>query len=108
MRIKRLMTIGSPYNFNQDSTRYRSEMLSDFIRNRNKLPKNLVVYFVVGTKTHNSDGLVPAGSVFAGRYIYQGVVKLFTTISVSSSNAQHSSLPQNEQIVDLIKRYILD
>ena len=63
MRIKRLMTIGSPYNFNQDSTRYRSEMLSDFIRNRNKLPKNLVVYFVVGTKTYNSDGLVPAGSV---------------------------------------------
>ncbi len=108
MRIKRLMTIRSPYNFNQDSTRYRSEMLSDFIRNRNKLPKNLVVYFVVGTETYNSDGLVPAGSVFAGRYIYQGVVKRFTTISVSGSNAQHSSLPQNEQIVDLIKRYILD
>ncbi len=85
-----------------------TEMLSDFIRNRNKLPKNLVVYFVVETETYNSDGLVPAGSVFAGRYIYQGVVKPFTTISVSSSNAQHSSLPQNEQIVDLIKRYILD
>jgi len=75
---------------------------------RIKLPKNLVVYFMVGTETYNSDGLVPAVSVFAGRYVYQGVVKRFTTISVSGSNAQHSSLPQNEQIVDLIKRYILD
>lgn len=108
IQIKRLMTIGSPYNFNQGSTRYKSEMLSDFIRNRNKLPKNLIVYFVVGTETYNSDGLVPAGSVLAGRYIYQGVVKRFTTISVSGSNAQHSTLPQNEQIVDFIKRYILD
>ncbi|MDE7050216.1 MAG: alpha/beta hydrolase [Lactobacillus sp.] len=41
-------------------------------------------------------------------HLYQGVVKSFTTISVSGSNAHHSSLPQNEQIVDLIKRYILD
>lgn len=108
VRIKKLMTIGSPYNFNQGSTRYKSEMLSDFIRDRNKLPRNLVVYFVVGTETYNSDGLVPAGSVLAGRYIYQGVVKQFTTISVSGNNAQHSDLPQNDQIIELIKRYILD
>ncbi len=108
VRIKKLMTIGSPYNFNQGSTRYKSEMLSDFIKDRNKLPHNLTVYFVIGTETYNSDGLVPAGSVLAGRYIYQGVVKHFTTISVSGNRAQHSDLPQNEQIVDLIKRYILD
>lgn len=108
VQIKKLMTIGSPYNFNQDSTRYKTEMLSDFINNRNKLPKNLTVYFVVGTETYNSDGLVPAGSVYAGRYIYQGIVKHFTVVSVSGANAQHSSLPQNEQIIELIKRYILD
>ncbi len=42
---------------------------------------------MVGTETYNSDGLVPAVSVFAGRYVYQGVVKRFTTISVSGSNA---------------------
>lgn len=52
--------------------------------------------------------IFPAGSVLAGRYIYQGVVKHFTTISVSGNRAQHSDLPQNEQIIDLIKRYILD
>lgn len=108
IRIKRLMTIGSPYNFNQNSTRYKTEMLSDFIRDRNQIPKNLTVYFVIGTENYNSDGLVPAGSVVAGRYIYQGVVKRFTTISVSGANAQHSDLPQNDQIIGLIKRYILD
>lgn len=52
--------------------------------------------------------IFPASSVLAGRYIYQGVVKHFTTISVSGNRAQHSDLPQNEQIIDLIKRYILD
>lgn len=84
------MIIGSHYNFNQDSTRYKSEILSDFIRDRNKLPRNLIVYFVVGTEIYNSDELVPARSVLAGRYIYQGVVKQFTAISVSGNNAQHS------------------
>jgi uncharacterized alpha/beta hydrolase family protein len=44
----------------------------------------------------------------AGKYIYQGQVKHFTTISVSGSDAQHSDLPQNDQIIDLINRYILD
>lgn len=106
--IKQLMTIGSPYNFNEKSVQHKTQMLSDFIQNRSKIPKNLSVYFVAGTETYNSDGLVPLGSVMAGKYIYQGQVKHFTTISVSGSDAQHSDLPQNDQIIDLINRYILD
>lgn len=106
--IKRLMTIGSPYNFNEKSDRHRTQMLSDFVKNRQKIPTNLNVYIVAGTQTYNSDGLVPLGSVMAGKYIYQGQVKHFTTVSVSGSDAQHSDLPQNDQIIDLIKRYILD
>lgn len=106
--IKRLMTIGSPYNFNEKSVEHKTQMLSDFIADRKNLPKDLDVYVVAGTQTYNSDGLVPLGSVVAGKYIYQGQVKHFTTISVSGSDAQHSDLPQNDQIIDLINRYILD
>lgn len=108
IKIKQLMTIGSPYNFNEKSVHHKTQMLSDFIKNRSKIPSSLSVYFVAGTETYNSDGLVPLGSVMAGKYIYQGQVKHFTTISVSGSDAQHSDLPQNDQIIDLINRYILD
>lgn len=108
IKIKQLMTIGSPYNFNEKSVRHKTQMLSDFIDNRDQIPSSLSVYSVAGTETYNSDGLVPLGSVMAGKYIYQGQVKHFTSISVSGSDAQHSDLPQNDQIIDLINRYILD
>lgn len=108
IEIKKLMTIGSPYNFNEKSVHHKTQMLSDFIDDRKKLPSNLDVYVVAGTETYNSDGLVPLGSVMAGKYIYQGRVKHYTTVSVSGSDAQHSDLPQNNQIIDLINQYILD
>ncbi len=107
-RLKRLMMIGSPYNFNERSMTHQTKMLSDFIKYRKNLPKNINVYLVAGTQTYTSDGLVPVNSVLVGRYIYQNQVKHFTTIMVSGSNAQHSDLPQNTQIVELINRYILD
>ena len=105
--MTKLMTIGSPFNFNERSIDNKTQMLSDFIKNRNKLPNNLSVYSVAGTKNYTSDGLVPLVSVAAGRYVFQGAVRHFTTITVSGSNAQHSDLPENKQIVDLINRYIL-
>jgi len=108
IKIKQLMTIGSPYNFNEKSIHHKTQMLSDFIKNKDKIPSSLSVYFVAGTQTYNSDGLVPLESVMSGKYIYQGQVKHFTTTSVSGSDAQHSDLPQNDQIIDLINRYILD
>jgi len=108
IQIKQLMTIGSPYNFNEKSVHHKTQMLSDFIKNKTNIPASLSVYFVAGTQTYNSDGLVPLESVMAGKYIYQGQVKHFTTTSVSGSDAQHSDLPQNDQIIDLINRYILD
>ena len=107
-RIKKLMMIGSPYNFNEKSMNHQTKMLADFIKYRRRLPKNMNVYLVAGTQTFSSDGLVPLNSVLTGRYIYQNQVKHFTTIMVSGDNAQHSDLPQNTQIVDLINRYILD
>ena len=104
--INRLMTIGSPYNFAETNNR-RTQMLNTFIKNRNKLPKNLIMYSVAGTKNYVEDGLVPVSSVESGKYIYQGVVKHYTRIIVTGELAQHSALPQNEEVLNLIERYIL-
>lgn len=107
IRIKRLMTIGSPYNFAEPENR-RTQMLSDFIKNRNKLPSNLTMYSVAGSENYVEDGLVPLSSVLAGKYVYQGAVKHYTQITVTGKLAQHSALPQNDQVLSLIRRYILD
>jgi uncharacterized alpha/beta hydrolase family protein len=107
IRIKRLMTIGSPYNFAEPTSR-RTQMLSDFIKNRNKLPDNLTMYSIAGSENYVEDGLVPLSSVLAGKYIYQGAVKHYTQITVTGKLAQHSALPQNNEVLGLIRRYILD
>lgn len=107
-QIKKLMTIGSPFNFAEKSTANKTQMLASFIKNKVNLPSNLIVYSVAGTQNYESDGLVPLDSVGAGKYVYQNQVKSFTEITVTGVDAQHSSLPQNKQIVSLITEYILD
>ncbi|PLA77579.1 acyltransferase [Ligilactobacillus agilis] len=107
-QIKKLMTIGSPFNFAEKSTANKTQMLASFIKNKVNLPSNLIVYSVAGTQNYESDGLVPLDSVEAGKYVYQNQVKSFTEITVTGVDAQHSSLPQNKQIVSLITEYILD
>lgn len=108
VKMKSLMTIGSPFNFGESNLKYKTQMLADFIKNRKKIPKDLTVFSVAGTENYDSDGLVPLDSVEAEKYVYQGQVKHYTEITVTGVDAQHSDLPQNEQIVDLIQRYILD
>lgn len=105
--INRLMTIGSPYNFAETSNR-QTEMLKDFIKNRKNIPDNLIMYSVAGTQNYVADGLVPVSSVEAGKYIYQGTAKSYTQITVTGKLAQHSALPQNSQVIELIQRYILE
>ena len=104
--IKRLMTIGSPYNFSEPTSR-RTEMLQDFIKYRKNLPSNIDMYSVAGSENYVEDGIVPLSSVLAGKYVYQGAVKHYTQITVTGKLAQHSSLPQNTEVLDLIQRYIL-
>ncbi|WP_290033457.1 alpha/beta hydrolase [Ligilactobacillus cholophilus] len=108
VKMTRLMTIGSPFNFGESNLKYKTQMLADFIKQRGNLPKDLVVYSVAGTENYDSDGLVPVNSVEAGKYVFQNQVKSYTEITVTGINAQHSDLPQNQQIVDLIQKYILD
>lgn len=108
VKMTRLMTIGSPFNFGESNLKYKTQMLADFIKQRGNLPKDLIVYSVAGTENYDSDGLVPVNSVEAGKYVFQNQVKSYTEITVTGINAQHSDLPQNQQIVDLIQKYILD
>ena len=107
IRMKVLMTIGSPYNFAETSNR-PTQMLKDFIKNRKNLPKYLTMYSVAGTKNYVADGIVPVSSVEAGKYIYQGVVKHYTQITVTGRLAQHSELPQNNQVLQLSEEYVLN
>lgn len=106
IQIKRLMTIGTPYNFAEPTSR-KTEMLKDFIKYRKNLSSNLIMYSIAGSENYVEDGLVPVSSVLAGKYIYQGIVKSYTQITVTGKLAQHSALPQNSEVLDLIQRYIL-
>ena len=107
IKIKRLMTIGTPYNFAEPANR-RTQMLTDFIKYRNNLPSNLTMYSVAGSENYVEDGLVPLSSVMAGKYIYQGKVKHYTQVTVTGILAQHSALPQNQEVLDLIQQNILE
>ncbi|MFC6315612.1 alpha/beta hydrolase [Lapidilactobacillus achengensis] len=106
--MKRLMTVGTPYNFAENSTSRKTQMLADFIKDRSAIPENLVVYSVAGTENYDNDSIVPIKSVAAGKYIYQGQAAQYTQITVTGKMAQHSELLANPQIIELMTRYLLD
>lgn len=104
--LKTLMTIGTPYNFTETNIKNKSEMLADFIKAREAIPTTLHMYSVAGTITYDSDELVPDASVSAGKYIYQNQAKSYTEITVTGEDAQHSDLPTNDEVVELVKQHI--
>ena len=101
------MTIATPYNMESDSTTTRTAILKELIAGRQQLPKKLTVYSVAGTENYSSDGTVPANSVNQGKYVFQNQVAHYTQITVTGDNTTHSDLPQNKQIVLLIRQYLL-
>jgi len=50
---------------------------------------------------------VPFDSVNRGKYLFQDQVKGFTQITVTGANANHADLPENQQIVALIRQDLL-
>ncbi|WP_201726169.1 alpha/beta hydrolase, partial [Lactobacillus helveticus] len=72
------------------------------------LPKSLVVYSVSGGKDYESDGIVPEASGAAGKYIFQKQVKSYTAMTITGDKADHSDLPQNQQVVQVIQQYLLE
>ena len=106
--LKTLITVGTPYNFNETNINNKSEMLADFIKNKENIPSTLIMYSVAGTITYDSDELVPDASVSAGKYIYQNQAKSYTEITVTGEDAQHSDLPTNDEVVSLVNQYIVE
>ncbi|WP_027825093.1 alpha/beta hydrolase [Lactobacillus psittaci] len=107
IKVKVLMTLGSPYNFSESNIKNKTQMLTDFIKYKSKIPRSLTVYSISGGENYESDGLVPENSVEAAKYVFQKQVAHFTAMTVTGLDAQHSSLPQNKQVVELIKQYVL-
>lgn len=105
--ITDLMTVGTPYNFDETSVANRTQMLNDFIKKRTRLPEQLRVLVVIGTQSYTSDGLVPEASAQAAKYIFQKQVAAYSVVTVSGTEAQHSNLPQNKQIIRLMQEYLL-
>lgn len=107
IQMKRLMTLATPYNFNESSISHKTQMLSDFIKYKKRLPKSLIVYSLSGGESYESDGTVPEASVAAAKYIFQNQVKQFTEMTVTGTEAGHSDLPQNKEVVAAIKQYLV-
>lgn len=106
-RMHELMMLGSPFNLEGKDQNRRVPMLTNMVDNRNKLPKSLNVYLIAGTENYTNDGIVPVQSVYAGKYVYQDQVAHFTELTVTGSDAEHSDLPQNKQIVSLMSQNLL-
>lgn len=107
IKLKRLMTLASPYNFSESKLSHRTQMLNDFIKYRRRIPHSLQVYSLTGGRTYESDGIVPEASVAAAKYIFQEQVKRFTEITITGDYADHSDLPQNKQVVQVMRQYLL-
>ena len=109
IKLRVLMTVASPFNLAETSIKNKTQMFTDFVKYRTKIPRSLDVIAVVGNEdSYTSDGLVPADSVLAGKYIYQKRAHGYTSMTVTGEQAQHSNLPQNKQIVKLIEQYLMD
>lgn len=108
IKIKKLMTLASPFNFSENNINRKTQMLNDFIKYRKRLPKSLIVYALGGGESYESDGIVPEASVNAAKYVFQKQVKSYTEMTITGIRANHSDLPQNKQVVQVIKQYLLD
>ncbi|MFD1319175.1 alpha/beta hydrolase [Loigolactobacillus zhaoyuanensis] len=104
--IDRLMAIASPFNLEKETTK-RTALLKDLIAHKSSLPKKMRVYSIAGTENYEDDGIVPFISVDSGKYIFQDQVASYTEIIVTGANTNHSDLPENQQIVNIIRQYIL-
>ena len=107
LEMEKLLTIGSPYNLNKKNINHRVAMLDDFISNQENLPKKLQHLSIMGIFFRDGDGIVHKSSVEAGSLIYKGKIASHREVVIVGKDAHHSSLPQNEQVVDLIRDFLL-
>lgn len=103
----RLMTIASPFNLEEQDQSVDTPLFKQLSNGRKRLPKALTVYSIAGSEGYSGDGIVPFDSVNRGKLIFQGQVKSFTQMTVTGANANHADLPENQQIVALIRQNLL-
>ncbi len=106
LEMEKILTIGSPYNLNRKNLNHRVEMLDDFVANQGKLPKKLQHLSILGIFFRDGDGIVHKSSVEAGSLIYKGKIASHREVVITGKDAHHSSLPQNQQVIDLIKEFL--
>ena len=107
LEMEKLLTIGSPYNLNKKNINHRVAMLDDFISNQENLPKKLQHLSIMGIFFRDGDGIVHKSSVEAGSLIYKGKIASHREVVIVGKDAHHSSLPRKEQVVDLIRDFLL-
>lgn len=105
--IDSMLTVGTPYNFEEKNSSNRTQMLNDFIKDKDKLPSSLTYYSIAGTQLYTDDGIVPISSVDSGKYIYEGNIERYTLITLTGSKAQHSDMITNNQFISIFHQYII-
>lgn len=105
--VNQMLTVGTPYNFEEKNTSNRTQMLNDLIKKRDKIPADLTYYSIAGTQLYTDDGIVPLGSVDAGKYIYEGRTNHYTLITLTGSKAQHSDMIDSDQFINIFHQYIV-
>ncbi|WP_241685220.1 MULTISPECIES: alpha/beta hydrolase [Lactobacillaceae] len=106
--LNQFQTVGAPFNFEESSSTKRTQMLNDFIKYKNNIPKNITYTSIAGTKKFSDDGIVPLASVDCGKYIYEGNIKSYTLITLTGGDAEHSDMLDNKQFISLFHHYILN
>lgn len=107
MNLDQLVTVGTPYNFEEKNTSNRTQMLNELIKDRDKIPEDITYYSIAGTQLYTDDGIVPLGSVDAGKYIYEGHIKYYTLITLTGSKAQHSDMIDSNQFISIFHQYLV-
>ena len=107
LELEKLITTGSPYNLNKKEISDRVPMLDDFVTNQEKLPQQLQHLSILGIFFRDGDGIVHRSSVEAGSLIYKGKIASHREVVITDKAAHHSSLPQNDQVIDLTREFLL-
>ena len=105
--MQNLLTIGTPYNFEETNVSNKTQMLKDLTAAKDKIPASLSVYNLAGTESYDGDKIVPFASVETGKYIFQKTAKHYTQVTVSGDEAGHSDLPSNPEVIQYIAEKII-
>lgn len=105
--MQNLLTVGTPYNFEETNVSNKTQMLKDLTAAKDKIPASLTVFNLAGTESYDGDKIVPFASVETGKYIFQKTAKHYTQVTVSGDEAGHSDLPSNPEVIQYIAEKII-